>query len=266
MRKRDIGLLEQIEQAGLSSTAPVADALRACIALGGRAGSTELRDWAHRELNGYVGDVELPEYRRIAAPLRIDAVQGNHFVGGSIITGQRISPRELPDVVADKIGEEVELRQGIGEIEQLGQRSDQEQVRLSPPMGADIVRMMNSEMQEPLAAINELYWAVSRTALVGVVDQVRTTLVALVAEIRAGLPDDDGIPSSALADHAVQVVVHGDKNRVVTTTAHASDSGRSTATTSDDTATSPLKRAAWWLVGLATVAGAVFAGWQVLGS
>lgn len=265
MRKRDAALLNQIEEAGLSATASVADALRACIALGGRAGSTELREWAQRELNGYFGDADLPEYRRIAAPLRIDAVQGNQIVGGAIIKGQRISPGELPDVVADKISEELELRQSIGEIEKLAHHKNQDEIRLSPPMGADIVRVMNSEMDQPLTAINELYWAVSTTALMGVVDRVRTMLVALVAEIRASLPDNAELPSGALADQAVQVVVHGSKNRVVTTTAQAGDTGGSSATTSDDAATSPLKRAAWWLIGLATVAGAVFAGWQVFG-
>ncbi len=264
MRKRDVSLLDKIEHAGLSRGESVADALRAVIALGGRAGSTELRDWADRELRDYAGEAELPEYRRVPAPLRIDAVQGNQFVGGSIITGQRISPRQLPDVVADSITEEVEMRMSIGEIEELTQR-DQDSVRLSPPMSADIVDLMNHEMDQPLTAISDLYWSVSRSALIGIVDQVRTTLIGLVAEIRAGLPDDADIPSRALADQAVQVVVHGHRNRVVTTASHAAHGGESSAASGDDVTASAFKRAAWWIVGAATVAAAIFAGWQVFG-
>ena len=41
--------------------------------LGGRVGSAELRDWASRELHGYVGK-ELPGYRRAAAVIRIDVL------------------------------------------------------------------------------------------------------------------------------------------------------------------------------------------------
>jgi hypothetical protein len=235
-----------------------------CLALGGRAGSTELRSWAQQELQGYAGDASLPDYRRVPTPLRIDGVQGNQIIGGAIIRGQRISPRDLPDPMADHLDEEVELRQTIGEIEQLADAGSEGSVRLSPPMGADIVRLMNHERADPLAVITELYWDVSRTALRGVVDQVRTALVALVAEIRAGLPDDAQVPSSALADRAVHVVVHGDKNRVVTTAANAGGGATASASALDEDSGSPFKRAAWWIVGVATVAGAAFAGWQVL--
>lgn len=102
-----------------------------CLALGGRAGSTELRSWAQQELQGYAGDASLPDYRRVPAPLRIDGVQGNQMMGDAIIRGQRISPRDLPDPMADHLDEEVELRQPIGEIEQLADAGSEGSVRLS---------------------------------------------------------------------------------------------------------------------------------------
>ena len=61
---------------------PLADALREIIALGGRVGSTELREWASRELHGYVVK-ESPGYRRAAAVIRIDVLSP-----GGQLTGQ----------------------------------------------------------------------------------------------------------------------------------------------------------------------------------
>ena len=67
-------LLEQIEDDALDSKKSVADALRKCIALGGRAGNEELREWASRELQGYEQPDDVPDYRIVAAPIVIDGV------------------------------------------------------------------------------------------------------------------------------------------------------------------------------------------------
>ena len=45
-------LLQATEDSALDGESSVTDALRKCVALGGRAGSAELRTWASRELNG----------------------------------------------------------------------------------------------------------------------------------------------------------------------------------------------------------------------
>ncbi len=147
MRRGAKSLLARIEEAALSSDASLADALRMCVALGGRAGSRDLREWAARELRGYHGQPDVPEYRRVRAPICIDGVKGNAFVSEAIITGQRISPANLPEVVAKDISEEVEIRQPISEIDDLSRQS--EAVRLSLPMGADIARLMNHEASDP---------------------------------------------------------------------------------------------------------------------
>jgi hypothetical protein len=192
VRTRERTLLDQIQTGALDSSVPLADTLRKVVALGGETGSEELRGWASRELRGYGGsDVELPEYRRPAAPLKVDAFKFN-----AQITGQSISPRQLPDFVAEKLGEEVPLSAGIGEIEAMLKRAREGDgsVKLMPPMAQDIVRYMNHEIQnhpqgDPYQQITELYWVVSQVTLEGIVDQVRTTLVELVAEMRAEMSD-----------------------------------------------------------------------------
>ena len=63
------------------------DLLRKVVALGGRSGSAQLRDWATRELWGYGPNDDLPPYRRIGAPLQMDAGTMRGF-----IRGQHLSP------------------------------------------------------------------------------------------------------------------------------------------------------------------------------
>lgn len=96
-------LLDDIQQQALDPEIPLADTLRKLVALGGQAGSTELREWASRELRGYAGSgIDLPDYRKPGAVMMLNAMKGNYQ-----ITGQQISPRYLPEAVREFIDEEV---------------------------------------------------------------------------------------------------------------------------------------------------------------
>jgi len=211
----------------MSEDKPLASTLRKCVILGGRAGSTELRDWATRELRGYELDDELPKYRIISAAIRVD-VMGVNFQ----ITGQRISPGELPDGIAEHIDEEVQIRSGIGELEALAKRYEatNESAHLSLPGGADIVRLMNYEIGDRFQRVMEVYWAVSGPALQGIVDGVRTALVELIGELLAGMPEGQDVPSAELTNQAVNVAVSGKKSRVTVAAAQASPGGVSSVT------------------------------------
>jgi hypothetical protein len=211
MRKGDRGLIGEIERGALDERTPIGAVLRKCLMLGGKAGSEELRTWATRELQGYGPDDELPGYRVIPAVIKVDFTNVRFHV-----TGQRISPHNLPDVVREHVDETLHLRMGIGEIEALARRPDDDKgLRFSLPGGADIATLMNHEIGEPYQHIQEVYWSVSPISLRGVIDQVRTTLTALVAELVATMPDDQDIPSSAVAANAVNVAVHGRRSRPV---------------------------------------------------
>lgn len=261
MRSRDNNLLAQIEAAALDEEHSVAGALRKCVALGGQAGSTELRDWASKELRGYHGDDELPEYRIVAAPIHIDgATPAAH------IKGQPIAPSSLPDFVQEKIREEFEFRSGIGELEELVRSSERsgEPVKLQLPMGADIARIMSQESAASGQTILTVYWSISPVSVRGVIDQVRTSLVQLVAELKAGMPDDQDIPSSEAATQAVHVAVTGKRSRVNVTAAQASNGGQANVTANEP---APPESGFWtrsrrigaFLAGTATVIVAVIA-------
>ncbi|MFZ2113105.1 MAG: hypothetical protein WAU77_05170 [Solirubrobacteraceae bacterium] len=223
MARRDANLLAEVQRDALDANVPIADALRKLVALGGEVGSKELREWASLELRGYRNsEVELPEYRVPPAVIEVDAIKGNYQ-----ISGQPISPRWLPAFAQEHIGEEVRLNHSVGEIEAMGQQAKAGggSIKLTLPHAQDLVAIMNQESNEPFQRFVSLYWVLSTPALSGVLDRIRTTLVELVAEMRAEMPSPDETPSREVADRAVNVVVHGQNARVNVTTATAVGSG-----------------------------------------
>jgi len=224
--KREDTLIEQIERDALDDNVAVATALRKCVVLGGKSGSEKLRDWATRELQGYPGveQDDLPDYRIIAAPLMMDAVKVN-----AQITGHQFSPSVLPEGIRDHLQEEVPLREGVGQIEAL---LKQPQIKLSPPRASDIVRVMNHDVGDPYQQIVSIYWSVAHSAVEGVLDQIRTSLTQLIAELRANMPAGDELPSSEAANEAVTLVMTGKRARANVTSAQSSGGGTTATATS----------------------------------
>lgn len=223
MAASDTNLLAEVQQDALDPAAGLSDTLRKVVALGGVVGSKELREWASLELRGYVNrSAELPPYRKVPATLEV-----NGFNGSMQVQGFRISPRDLPSFAQARVGEEVPLNSSVREIEEMARHAHAQEghIALSPPMAQDLARIMNSEGRAPIRMITELYWTVSAAALTGVVDQVRTSLVELVAEMRANTPDSGELPTGETADRAVNVAVYGNNARVNITAASASGSG-----------------------------------------
>lgn len=260
MVRRRHSQLAEIESDALDESVSVATALRKCVALGGKSGSAELRDWATRELKGYPNLEDLPEYRTIAAPLRVDGISGNYKV-----TGEELPPIALPDFAQEHISNDLPLNQGVAELENLAR---QPEIRLAPPHAADLALYMNSQGHTgAYGRINSIYWQVSPVAINGVLDQIRTALTQLVAEMTAAMPTDEDVPSAAAADNAVQVVVSGKRHRVTVNAAQAAGE-RSNSSVDPE----PVKEAGFWttskkvggfLVGLATVVAAVVAVTQI---
>lgn len=256
-------LLDEIESDALDETKPLTGALRKCVALGGQANSAELRDWATRELQGYPPDGDLPGFRVIPAPIMIEGA-----THGGIVKNQQIPRSTLPDVVQEKIGEEFRFYSGVGEIEELARSAErsEEPAKLQLPSGGDVARLMNAEIG-PGQQILSVYWAVSPVSLRGLCDQIRTSLMQLVAEIRVAIPKGAEVPTPEAADNAINVVVNGKRARVSVAAAQAS--GGSSATLASE---APSEESGFWttsrwigaaIVGIATIAAAVFAGIEV---
>jgi hypothetical protein len=259
MGRRDSDLIADIEQDALDEGASIAGALRKCVVLGGKSGSTKLRDWATRELKGYYGEDDLPSYRVVPAQIQIDGATIS-----ALVNGQPIARSSLPDFVQERVREEVELRDGVGALEALAAHGEAagESVKLSLPMGGEIARLMSAET--PGQQVLAVYWAVTPPALRGVLDQVRTALTVLVGELRANMPPSAALPSPDAADAAVQVVVTGKRHKVMINTASASGPSSEAKIESTDA----LPESGFWtrsrrigafVVGIATIVGAVAA-------
>lgn len=246
------GLLGQIED-DLLAGKPLADLLRKTIILGGRAGSTELRDWASHELNGFIGTAteDMPQHRIITAPLLLDAVTGN-----TQVTRQPISSRNLPDF-ANAITETFPLRQGVGELEAWVQQGETLSIQIpsADVIGAHIDRASGNPYQK----IYSIYWAISPMVVAGVLDKVRTSLAELMGELIVVIPTD-ATPTPEQAAQALNVAVNGSKNRI-TVLANQNASGELTAISPPEK-----EKPGWWnrsrkigaaLVGVATIIGTI---------
>lgn len=183
-----------------------------------------------------------------------------------IMRGQGVAPSLLPDFVRDTIKERVEIREGVGQIEELAKRDE---IKLGLPLGSDLARLMTAEHAGPGQHIDRMYWSVSPVAVRGTLDQVRTALVKLVAELRATIPEGQDVPSTAAANQAMNFVITGKRAKVSVNAAQASGEGAAASTTASTEGGSESgfwttsRRLGGAVVGLATIAAAIFAAIEV---
>jgi hypothetical protein len=252
-------LLGEIEREAVQANAELPALLRKCIALGGISGSVALREWATRELKGYGESDTLPPYRTIPAILVVDGFTTTHH-----ITGQQISSGSLPDIARDFIKEEVALHGPIAEltdaIKAARNRGD-DHTNFAIPGGSALTVLTNHDLRVKgvqFHTIERIYLKAAVTSLVGVVDTVQTNLVELVAELRAGVGTGHSIPDKDLTDRAVNIVIHGDKNRVDVAHAVADPNGMAEIHASPERG-SRSKTIMFWTASSATVAAAAIA-------
>jgi hypothetical protein len=155
----------------------------------------------------------------------------------------------------------------VGAIEALIHGSEQrgEPVNLSLPMAADVARYMNAEVGDPYQNIMSIYWSIPAPTLRGVLDQVRTSLTQLVAELRASMTAGEELPSAEAVNQAVNVALHGKRAKVIVNTAQTAGPGESRVEPSEAKSEEPgfwtaSRRVGAFIAGAAGVVAAVFAG------
>lgn len=258
-KKRPGDLLGQVEQ-DLLNEKPIASVLRNLIVLGGQAGSAELRGWASKELRGYSNDEVLPGYRVLPAPIQIDGVVGN-----GMVKHQTISVTDFPDFVREEIQERVPIRFGVGEIQSaIDAHRDERTVQLQVP-GASVLAQI-IDHGNPYQHTTAVYWAVSVSALEGLLDQIKTRLAELIGELRSMTSPQQEIPTASQATNAVNLVINGKGSRV--NIAQASEGGVILTGSPEGPALEPRfwtigKRIVAATVGAATIGAFVLAVWQL---
>ena len=149
--------------------------------MGGLRRSSQLRDWATRELEGYPRRDSVPAYRVVSAPMVWDVAVP--FRG---VTKQPVNVWELPDFVREHINETVHLNQAIDELEALAAESEErsQPIRLGVIGGdlyLDLWNRNNRSGQQGL----QMYYVIDPAVIRGVLGRVRTTLTQFVAELRS---------------------------------------------------------------------------------
>jgi hypothetical protein len=194
-------------------------------------------------------------------------------------SGQQAPLTLIPEVARPSIQGDIQIPQPIAEIADLvlsARRKGEDSIRLSPPLAQELLALMNNDLSKqdrhswgvgfdlpPSQVIERVYWQVSLSFFVAILDTVRTTLVELVAEMRAGTPDRDALPTHDVAEQAVDIAINGNRNRVVINQvapqgAGAASAGGVASTGSAEPENKP-RRVMWWIVGIAGVIAAAAA-------
>ncbi len=170
-------VLHALRTRALDESEPLAGLLRKCLILGAETGSDALREWARRELNGYADDSTVPEYRAIdGAVILFDSISGRAWA-----TGQSIHPLQLPAKAREHLPETMTLRQPVEELERLA-AEDSINFRTGALSFAEM--LWNQELGAYQQVMN-LRYALAGSTLAGIVGQVRTNLVEIVADLTA---------------------------------------------------------------------------------
>ncbi|WP_460800082.1 AbiTii domain-containing protein [Microbacterium sp. GXF0217] len=187
-------LLSSLRDHMLDEGEPLAGLLRKCLMLGAETGSNSLRQWARKELNGYGTDDELPSYRKLPLPpLAADTVSGNSWA-----TNMTYSVLQLPTKAREFLGDEFPLYQPVEELEQV---ATQQSLSFANGRLTYAQQLWNEELG-PYQEVMNLRFIASGSMFAGVVGQIRTQLVDLIADLTSTTPLEQ-LPRKEAVDAAV---------------------------------------------------------------
>lgn len=187
-------LLRSLREHVIDESQSLAGLLRKCLLLGAETGSDALRAWARNELNGYRDEDELPEYRQlVGVPISIDTLSGPNWARGQII--DRL---QIPEEARQYVPETIPLRQGVDELERT---ASQDSVRFTSP-GLAVAQSIWTQQLGMFQSVEGIRYVMSGSAFVGILGEIRTALIDMVAELTASTPLSE-LPSKAQVDDAV---------------------------------------------------------------
>lgn len=171
---------------------------------------------------GYRDGATIPPYRTITPLLLADGRTLREM-----FSKLSIPWTSLPDFIQEELNDTLDLADGVAMLEEKAAAADARGdhiVKIALPMSAHIGRLMsNGDIY-----YDRIYWAVATSVFHGVLDEVRTTAVSVLAEVRSGIPATNAATGTVaeVADQAVQVIVYdGRRNTFNINTNQAKDGG-----------------------------------------
>ena len=222
-------LLKDIRNAALEADVPIANVLRKCAVLGTQLKNNDLRDWALQELKGYDNEDDVPEYRKVPAPL-----MGN-FSGrfGSGYTNIGVPAVNLPEKLRERARSAV-FTQGVAGLEALLEGSDGSNLTFSWP--GDWITWIHNKSKWSGGMILYAAWqVVGKANIAEMIDAIRNRVLEFCLRLEKEIPelmsddDDSALPTGAeVAASQVfnQVIVFGSQ---VGTIANASPGAKQVA-------------------------------------
>jgi hypothetical protein len=167
----------------------VSGVLRKVKVVAARAGVGQLDEWVTHELEGYPDEVTLPEYR---GPFGVE-VRG-HYSGpfNSGIKNGLVPSAGFPEDMRGGWLFKVSFLQPIAELEELS-RTNESTITAAWP--ADVVAYTNMLLEQGRVNLYEgmglqsAWRVIPRTAVVAIVDQVRTKILDLALELEKTAPN-----------------------------------------------------------------------------
>jgi AbiTii len=203
-------LLQSLRNRMLNESEPLAGLLRKCLLLGAETGSNSLRDWARNELNGYPDDEDVHDYRQLSnVPISMDSISGNTWARGQVIDRFQL-PREAWQYVPEKLI----MRQSVEELERLAEQNSCS----FRSRGLGLAQSIWNKQLGPFQSIMGLSYSLSGSTFAGLVGQIRTKLVDIVADLTSATPLTE-LPDKEHVDAAVTERI-GHIGDIYTTTIH----------------------------------------------
>lgn len=188
-------LLRSLRDRVIEENEPLAGLLRKCLLLGAETKSDSLRQWARYELNGYADGVDMvPAYRHVNTPL----IYLDYVSGYTIARNQMIDRMELPTKARDYVPESFAFRQPVEELERLG---TQNSLSVCTP-GLAVAKYFMNQESGPFQQVVGLRFELEGSVVVGILGQIRTQLVDLIADLSADTPLTE-LPDKVQVDTAV---------------------------------------------------------------
>ena len=182
-----MSLLKEIIAEAIAKTADVPRMLRLCLVLASKLKHEPLRDWVQHELEGYPPNVHLPCYRVLRGR------NYGEFMGGGL-QGVLDLPTSLLPEKLQPFYEKAELRDGISEYAHLLAKTTDGVGGLQMPWPMGLAIEYASKLVTHGQCIRA-WIELSPAELAGMIDKVKTKVLAFALEIEAEAPDAGEIES-----------------------------------------------------------------------
>jgi hypothetical protein len=177
-----VDLLTDIQAAAVGPGHSVSDLLRKCQILAFRLKHEPFKTWVTHELNGYPNEAELPPYR--------SSMRGElkaNLVGpfGSSATNMQVPLSLIPEEVREQ-ATRFDFYQGVAMLESLASQAETgEGSMVQSPFPVDLAARL--EILQGYQTM-QMWLEVPVSAVVGILDQIRTRALTFALEIEAENP------------------------------------------------------------------------------